>query len=199
MLGIYDVYKGPGNIEPVLPGAAQFPISDPFTVIAAMASVTKSLSFGITASTTYEQPFILARRFSTLDHLTKGRVGWNIVTSYLESAAKNLGLDTQVPHDERYKIAEEFLDVSYKLWEGSWRDGAVVEDLATEQYTVPRRVRRINHQGFVSPLINRRCLLLLHLDVHELTNWQKILLRRWSTHSRTILTTHTIHLPSRQQ
>ncbi|KAF9890853.1 hypothetical protein FE257_005429 [Aspergillus nanangensis] len=147
MLGVYDVYKGPGNIEPVLPGAAQFPISDPFPVIAAMAAVTQSLSFGITASTTYEQPFTLARRFSTLDHLTKGRVGWNIVTSYLESAAKNLNLDTQIPHDERYKIAEEFLTVTYKLWEGSWRDDAVVKDLQTQQYTVPGRVRKINHEG----------------------------------------------------
>lgn len=70
--------------------------------IAAMAAVTKSLSFGITSSTTYEHPFSLARRFSTLDHLTKGRVAWNIVTSYLESAAKNFGLDTQIPHDTRY-------------------------------------------------------------------------------------------------
>jgi alkanesulfonate monooxygenase SsuD/methylene tetrahydromethanopterin reductase-like flavin-dependent oxidoreductase (luciferase family) len=116
MLGVYDVYKGPENIDIALPGAAQFPISDPFLSIAAMAAVTKSLSFGITSSTTYEQPFTLARRFSTLDHLTKGRVAWNIVTSYLPSA---VGLDTEVPHDERYQIADEYLDVTYKLWEGS--------------------------------------------------------------------------------
>jgi alkanesulfonate monooxygenase SsuD/methylene tetrahydromethanopterin reductase-like flavin-dependent oxidoreductase (luciferase family) len=112
-----------------------------------MASVTKSLSFGITASTTYEQPFTLARRFSTLDHLSKGRVGWNIVTSYLESAAKNLGLNTPIPHDERYEIAEEYLEVVYKLWESSWRDDAVVKDLKTSQYAVPERVRTINHKG----------------------------------------------------
>ncbi|KIX03526.1 uncharacterized protein Z518_07079 [Rhinocladiella mackenziei CBS 650.93] len=149
MLGIYDVYKGPGNIEPALPGAAQFPISDPFSAIAAMASVTKSLSFGVTSSTTYEHPFSLARRFSTLDHLTRGRVGWNIVTSYLENAAKNFGLDTQVPHDVRYAIAEEYLNVTYKLWEGSWRDDAVVQDRNTKQYTVPDRVRRIDHVGSV--------------------------------------------------
>ena len=114
-----------------------------------MASVTKSLSFGITASTTYEPPFLLARRFSTLDHLTKGRVGWNVVTSYLENAAKNLGLNTQVPHDERYKIAEEYLNVTYKLWESSWRDDAVVKDPIAKQYTVPGLVRRIDHKGFV--------------------------------------------------
>jgi alkanesulfonate monooxygenase SsuD/methylene tetrahydromethanopterin reductase-like flavin-dependent oxidoreductase (luciferase family) len=112
-----------------------------------MVSVTKNLSFGITASTTYEQPFALARRFSTLDHLSKGRVGWNIVTSYLESAARNMGLDTQIPHDERYEIAKEYLDVAYKLWEGSWRDDAVVKDAKSHQFTAPGRVRRIDHKG----------------------------------------------------
>lgn len=115
-----------------------------------MAAVTKSLSFGITSSTTYEHPFSLARRFSTLDHLTKGRVAWNIVTSYLENAAKNFGLDTQVPHDTRYAKAEEYVNVTYKLWEGSWRDDAVVQDSKTKQYTVPGRVRRIDHEGLVT-------------------------------------------------
>lgn len=114
-----------------------------------MAAVTKSLSFGITSSTTYEHPFSLTRRFSTLDHLTKGRVAWNIVTSFLENAAKNFGLDTQVPHDERYAKAEEYVEVTYKLWEGSWRDDAVVQDPKTRQYTVPGRVRRIHHEGLV--------------------------------------------------
>lgn len=112
-----------------------------------MAAVTKHLSFGVTASTTYENPFLLARRFGTLDHLTKGRVAWNAVTSHLESAAKNLGLPTQIEHDKRYEIAEEHLTVCYKLWEGSWRDDAVVKDPETKQYTVPGRVRTINHQG----------------------------------------------------
>ncbi|KAA8911488.1 luciferase-like domain-containing protein [Sphaerosporella brunnea] len=147
VLGLYDVYKGPQNKAPALAAAAQFPIFDPFLVISAMASVTKRLSFGITASTTYESPYALARKFSTLDHLTKGRVGWNVVTSYLESAAKSFGLDTQIPHDERYLIAEEFLEVFYKLLEGSWRDDAVVQDKETGQYTVPERVRNINHKG----------------------------------------------------
>lgn len=112
-----------------------------------MGAVTKSLSFGITASTTYEPPFILARRFSTLDHLTNGRVGWNVVTSYLESAAKNIGLDTQIPHDERYEIAEEYMNVVYKLWESSWRADAVVMDVEKRQFTDPKAVRRINHEG----------------------------------------------------
>lgn len=148
MLGVYDVYDGPGNIEKVLPGAAQCPISDPMLPISAMAAVTKHLCFGITASTTYEPPFALARRFSTLDHLTKGRVCWNIVTSYLPSAARNFGLETEIPHDTRYEIADEYLQVVYKLWEGSWRDDAVVRDVNTHQYTVPGRVRKIDHKGY---------------------------------------------------
>lgn len=110
-----------------------------------MAAVTKHLSFGVTASTTYENPFLLARRYATLDHLTKGRVAWNVVTSHLETAAKNLGLDKEVVHDERYQIAEEFITLTYKLWESSWRDDAVVKD--GKQYTVPGRVRHIHHEG----------------------------------------------------
>ncbi|KAE8334072.1 luciferase-like domain-containing protein [Aspergillus sergii] len=147
VLGPYDVYKGPRNIDPGLAGVAQFPISDPFLPIAAMAAVTKHLSFGITASTTYENPFLLARRFGTLDHLTKGRVAWNAVTSHLESAARNVGLEAEIPHDERYKMADEYLTLTYKLWEGSWRDDAVVRDEETKQYTVAGRVRRIDHKG----------------------------------------------------
>ncbi|KAL4901238.1 hypothetical protein BDW74DRAFT_170379 [Aspergillus multicolor] len=134
MLGIYNVYNGPGNIREVLPGAAQFPISDQSLPIAAMAAVTKSLSYGVTASTTYESPFLLARRYATLDHLTNGRVAWNVVTSYLESAARNLGLEQAIPHDERYQIADEFLEVVYKLLEGSWRADAVVLDNDSKKY-----------------------------------------------------------------
>ncbi|KAL2444295.1 Dimethyl-sulfide monooxygenase [Exophiala dermatitidis] len=147
VLGPYDVYKGPGNFEPGLPGAAQIPISDPFMPVSAMAAVTKHLTIGVTASTTYEAPYLLARRFATLDHLSKGRIAWNVVTSHLQSAAENLGLIQQVPHDERYAMADEYVTVAYKLWESSWRDDAVVKDATTGQYTVPGRVRKINHVG----------------------------------------------------
>ncbi|KAK0385742.1 hypothetical protein NLU13_6919 [Sarocladium strictum] len=148
VLGPYDVYKGPRNFQPTLAGAAQFPVSDPSLPITAMAAVTKTLTFGVTASTTYEAPYTLARRFSTLDHLTNGRIAWNIVTSYLESAARNFGLKDQIPHDERYAIADEFLEVVYKLWEGSWKDDAVIKDNTSKQYTHPDRVRRIDHEGY---------------------------------------------------
>jgi FMN-dependent oxidoreductase (nitrilotriacetate monooxygenase family) len=146
VLGGYDVYKGPGNLGPTIPAAAQFPINDPLYSVSAMAAATESIGFGITASTTYELPYALARKFSTVDQLSNGRVGWNIVTSYLDSAARNFGLDTQVPHDERYRIAHEYLEVTYKLWEGSWRDDA--RSAAPEgSYADPKGVRQIDHEG----------------------------------------------------
>ncbi len=115
----------------------RFPSNDPLLVIPAMAAVTKNLGFGATFSTTYEPPFAFARRASTLDHLTKGRFAWNIVTSYLPNAARNFGLEGEVPHDERYVIADEYLDVLYKLWEGSWDDDAVIQDRERRIYTDP--------------------------------------------------------------
>ncbi|KAK7737496.1 hypothetical protein SLS53_006569 [Cytospora paraplurivora] len=147
VLGPYDVYKGPANVDPVLASGAQFPVNDPLYSVPAMAAVTKNLIFGVTASTTYDAPYALARRFSTVDHLAEGRVGWNIVTSYLESAARNFGLETQIEHDERYRIADEYMDVVYKLWEGSWRDDAAVRDYETGQFALAGRVRKINHEG----------------------------------------------------
>ena len=148
VLGGYDVYKGPANLEPTIPAAAQFPILDPLYAVPAMAAATKTIGFGVTASTTYDQPYALARRFSTVDHLTKGRVAWNIVTSYLDSAARNFALKTQIEHDERYNIAHEYLHVTYKLWEGSWRDDAVFPPEEPQgAYADPRAVRQIDHQG----------------------------------------------------
>ncbi|KAF2272414.1 putative xenobiotic compound monooxygenase, DszA family [Westerdykella ornata] len=147
VLGGYDVYKGPHNLEPAIRSAAQWPVNEPLAVIPAMAAATTSLSFGATVAVTYEQPFHLARRLSTVDHLTNGRVGWNIVTGYLDSAARNLGYTQQPEHDERYAIAEEYIRVMYKLFESSWRDDAVVLDKERGIYTDPSRVREINHKG----------------------------------------------------
>ena len=145
VLGGYDIYKGPANLEPTLPAAAQLPINDPLYAISAMAAATKSISFAVTASTTYEPPYSLTRRFSTVDHLTEGRIGWNIVTSYLDSAARNFGLKSQIEHDKRYEMADEYMEVAYKLWESSWKDDAVVNN--GKIYTDPKSVRQINHKG----------------------------------------------------
>ncbi|WP_271397278.1 LLM class flavin-dependent oxidoreductase [Salinicoccus roseus] len=145
VLGTYDVYND--SRDAAVRQAAQVPLNDPMFVVPLMANVTKNLGFGVTASTSYEHPYSFARRMSTLDHLTKGRVGWNIVTSYLNSAAINLGLDKQLGHDERYEIAEEYLEVCYKLWEGSWEDDAVIRDVERKWYTDPDKIHDIGHEG----------------------------------------------------
>lgn len=145
VLGTYDVYKG--SRDPAIKNGVQVPVNDPAFVVPIMASVTKHLGFGLTASTTYEHPYTFARRMSTLDHLTNGRIGWNIVTSYLNSAAKNIGLDQQTSHDDRYEAADEYMEVVYKLWEASWEDDAVVLDKERGIYTDPDKVHDIRHQG----------------------------------------------------
>ncbi len=145
VVGAYDTFRG--GPETALREGMQIPSNDPLLVVPAMAAVTKRLGFGVTFSTTYEPPFAFARRMSTLDHLTKGRIGWNIVTSYLPNAAQNFGLDAEVPHDRRYEIADEYLHVLYKLWEGSWDDDAVLRDRDGGVYTDPSKVRYIDHVG----------------------------------------------------
>lgn len=140
VLGIYDVYKGNA---PSLRSAAQIPILDISLLISAMAYSTKKLSFGITASTTYENCYSLARKYSTLDQITDGRIGWNIVTSYLQSAAESFGLDDQIEHDERYRRADEFMEVVYKLLEASWEDNAVEANKKTGVYTNPDKVSSV--------------------------------------------------------
>jgi FMN-dependent oxidoreductase (nitrilotriacetate monooxygenase family) len=133
-----------------------------------MAAVTKNLSFAITASTSFEPPFLLAKRLSTLDHFTRGRVGWNIVTSWKKAAFKAIGLDNPIEHDERYAQADEYLRVLYKyapfgdssgalwsftdfteyrLWEGSWADDAIIANRETDEYADPDKIRTIRHHG----------------------------------------------------
>lgn len=145
VLGIYDVYGGSRDVA--VREAVQVPVNDPLMAVSAMAAVTTRLGFGLTVSLTYDHPYALARRFTTLDHLTRGRVAWNVVTSYLDSAARNLGLRTQIPHDRRYDLAEEYLEVCYALWESSWEDDAVVRDPARGVFTDPAKVHEIDHHG----------------------------------------------------
>lgn len=145
VLGTYDVYRD--SVAPSIRSAAQTPVNDPFFQVPAMAAVTKHLGFGVTSATTYDQPFYLARKFATLDHLTKGRVAWNVVSSYLNSAAINMGFDKQLAHGDRYERAEEFIDVTYKLWEGSWEEDAVVFDQEGGVYADPSKIHPIHHEG----------------------------------------------------
>ncbi|KAL4865488.1 hypothetical protein BDV12DRAFT_149216 [Aspergillus spectabilis] len=143
--GGYDTYEG--KLDDCIRRAAQWPVTDPTIPISAMAAVTKNLAFAITASTSFEPPFLLAKRFSTLDHLTDGRFGWNIVTSWKKAAFKAIGLETPIEHDERYHQADEYLRVLYKLWEGSWAPDAVSPNPETDSYIDPDKVRQINHKG----------------------------------------------------
>jgi alkanesulfonate monooxygenase len=145
VLGVYDVYQG--SVDAALRHGTQIPVNDPLLLVPAMAQATTHLGFGVTCTLSYEPPYTFARRMSTLDHLTKGRIGWNIVTGYLDSAAKGAGRDGQTSHDRRYDIAEEYMQVVYKLWEGSWEDDAVLRDRRRGIYARPDKVHRIVHEG----------------------------------------------------
>ncbi len=145
VLGIYDVYKG--GPDTALEQAVQVPVNDPLMPISAMAAVTEHLGFGVTCALSYELPYPFARRMSTLDHLTKGRIGWNIVTGYLDSAARGMGMAKQVDHDDRYDVAEDYVQATYKLWEASWEDGAVLRDRQGRRFADASKIHRIVHEG----------------------------------------------------
>ena len=145
VLGIYDVHGGNGDAA--IRNAVQVPLIDPMLLVPAMAAATRNLGFGVTCNLAWESPALMARRFSTLDHLTKGRIGWNIVTGYLDSAARAMGLDRQMAHDDRYDLADEYMEILYRLWEESWAADAVKRDRAAGIYADPARVARITHQG----------------------------------------------------
>ncbi|MCA3415949.1 MAG: LLM class flavin-dependent oxidoreductase [Roseomonas sp.] len=145
VLGIYDVHGGNGDAA--IRNAVQVPLIDPMLLVPAMAAATRNLGFGVTCNLAWESPALMARRFSTLDHLTKGRIGWNIVTGYLDSAARAMGLDRQMAHDDRYDLADEYMEILYRLWEESWAADAVKRDRAAGIYADPARVKHITHQG----------------------------------------------------
>ncbi|MGE8540520.1 MAG: LLM class flavin-dependent oxidoreductase [Acinetobacter sp.] len=164
--GVYDVYQG--NIDLTLKESIQLPSHDPSTLVSAMAAVTQNLGFGVTVNLSYESPYQFARRFASLDHLTQGRIGWNIVTGYLDSAERLIGQKGLKDHDLRYEQAEEFLELCYKFWEGSWEDDAVLKDKAQRIFSDPAKVHAIEHQGHfyqsqgvfqVSPSIQRTPVL----------------------------------------
>ncbi|MBI4694720.1 MAG: LLM class flavin-dependent oxidoreductase [Gammaproteobacteria bacterium] len=142
--GAYDVYGG--NMDAGIRHGVQVPGNDPSVLLPLLAHETSNLGFIITYSTTYFQPFLTAKMFSSLDHFTNGRVGWNIVTSYLRTAAQN-GLGELLEHDARYDKAEEYMEVCYKLWELSWDDDALVFDRVRDMLIDPARVRLVNHKG----------------------------------------------------
>ena len=126
VIGYYDVYQG--GVDLTLREAIQLPVNNPWLLVSAMAAVTQHIGFGVTATVGAHNPYVFARDVTTLDQLTQGRIGWNIVTGYVDSGARGLGQEGLAAHDSRYDRADDFLELSYKLWEGSWEDGAVIAD-----------------------------------------------------------------------
>ena len=119
---------------------------EPLTLLPALAMVTKHLGLIATASTTFDAPYHIARRFASLDHISGGRAGWNIVTTSNPDAALNFGLEEHVEHDERYRRAREFFDVVTGLWD-SWADDAFVRDVEAGIFFDPAKLHVLNHKG----------------------------------------------------
>lgn len=125
---------------------ARIDVYEPLTLIGALAAVTERIGFVASVSTTYNDPFHVARKFASLDHISGGRVGWNVVTSWSEQEAHNFGRDSHMEHALRYRRAEEFVDVVFALW-NSWEDDAFIRDKATGQYFDPAKLHTPNHRG----------------------------------------------------
>ena len=119
---------------------------EPVTLFSALSSVTKNIGFISTASTTYEEPYTLARKFASLDHLSNGRAGWNVVTTGNENAAANFGLEHHPEHSQRYERAEEFVAVVQGLWD-SWEDDAFIRDRESGVYFDADKLHTLNHKG----------------------------------------------------
>jgi alkanesulfonate monooxygenase len=119
---------------------------EPFTLLSALAGVTEHIGLMATASTTYDEPYHIARRFASLDHISGGRAGWNIVTTGNPESAWNFGRDDHMEHDERYRRAREFYDVVTGLWD-SWADDAFIRDTASGIFFDPEKLHVLNHKG----------------------------------------------------
>ncbi|OBF52112.1 oxidoreductase [Mycolicibacterium monacense] len=136
-----------GNWRKAVEGGIQVPVNDPSVLASALATVTDTLGIVFTSSIVQDHPFNFARRMSSLAHYTDGRLGWNIVTSFNQNMFRSFGHDGTLAHDERYEWAYEYLDVVYKLWEGSWDEDALVQDKVRGVHSDPAKIHRINHVG----------------------------------------------------
>ena len=119
---------------------------EPITLLSALSLVTHKIGLVATLSTSYSEPFTVARQFASLDHLSGGRAGWNVVTSPLEGSAKNFSRDKHPEHDERYRIASEYVSVVKGLWD-SWEEDAFVRNKTTGQFFAPQKLHPLNHHG----------------------------------------------------
>ncbi|BBZ29373.1 monooxygenase [Mycolicibacterium madagascariense] len=145
VIGLYGDYGG--SYEKYVHSGLQIPSNDPSVIASAIAYNTTDLGIAITSSVIQEHPFNFARKISTLDHASHGRIAWNIVTNALANGARNFGYDELEEHDERYRWADEYVDVAYKLWEGSWDDGALLQDRERGLHGDYAKIHKINHVG----------------------------------------------------
>jgi long-chain alkane monooxygenase len=141
------VHEFAGGIDKFVTTGLHIPCNDPMVLVSAICAATERLGVAFTSSILQQHPFEFARKVSTLDHATRGRVGWNVVTGMSDNAARNFGLEELIEHDERYEWAEEYMEVVYKLWQSSWDDEALVLNKELGVVADPRRVHRIDHKG----------------------------------------------------
>jgi FMN-dependent oxidoreductase (nitrilotriacetate monooxygenase family) len=145
VLTIFDNYASSFEVTVARGGQAALQL-DPMLVLATMASCTSRIGLGATMSTTFFAPYQIARSFATLDHLSRGRAAWNVVTSFNHAEAKNFGADKLPPHDVRYDRADEFIEVCLGLWD-TWREGALVMDKRSGVFADPAGIRYLDHEG----------------------------------------------------
>jgi FMN-dependent oxidoreductase (nitrilotriacetate monooxygenase family) len=141
----YGIREDRMGLEPMR-GFSSVVIPDAFTLLSTLVAVTSHIGLVATASTTYNEPYSIARKLATLDHLSEGRAGWNVVTSSMDSEARNYGLDRQMETADRYSRAREFLEVTRALWD-SWEDDAVILDPESRTYFDHAKVHHLNHAG----------------------------------------------------
>ena len=134
----FDVYVNEG---------LQIPSNDPTVLLGALAVNTRHIGLATTSNVAQNHPFNFARQLSTLDHISGGRIAWNIVTGVQDNGARNYGLPQLTDHTERYAWADEYVDVAYKLWEGSWDEGALLKDRENGRFSDPAQIHKIYHQG----------------------------------------------------
>lgn len=145
VVGLYDDHRG--SWEKFVESGLQIPSNDPTVIASAIAYATEHLGIALTSSILQEHPFNFARKMSTLDHASNGRIAWNIVTSLSPNAWRNFGYGDLALHEDRYAWADEYVDVVYKLWEGSWDDGALLQDKASGRHGDFSKVHKIDHVG----------------------------------------------------
>ena len=145
VVGLYGDHEG-GWASLVRKGM-QVPAHDPLVLLSALSVTTRDIGLAMTSSVIQSEPYQLARQLSTLDHISGGRVAWNVVTSVLENSHRNFGAEGLTAHDDRYDWADEYMEAVYKLWEGSWEDGAVLADKQSGIFADPAKVNKIHHRG----------------------------------------------------